>query len=40
LTTQKRPSGDAGRMAQFLAIAGLVVATIAMLGVIWALDKL
>jgi len=27
-------------MAQFAAIAGLVGATLIMLGVIWALDKL
>jgi hypothetical protein len=40
LTPLRRTGSHAGAMAQVAAIAGMVGATILMLGVIWALDRL
>jgi hypothetical protein len=39
LTTSSRHGPDDGRMGQLLAVGGIVTATLAFLGLIWALDR-
>jgi hypothetical protein len=39
LTSGSRRRHDHGRMADFLAVLGIVGFVVAMLGLIWALDR-